>query len=275
MKILNFNDYSDIEYRKGSQKYGGLITKLMEFLRIYKKDNNSLIFNISDFEKKSNINISEINDLLSYENKNNLINFSIEIENDKIKFDNLTKDKSRFFESVEESIRKGYEIFGVDDFYKNIGGEYKNPHLDDIKNCILKLNENINFGRVLDLGAGLGEVSSILMNLNYYDIVGCDPYLYKEYENKTGLKCLKYSFSDIQMGKLDNMNFDTVIASYSLHLSNISILPDVLWKLSLISDKLIILSPNNNPKIHDNGWLLMDSFKIGKCKVRYFKSLNT
>jgi len=118
MKILNFNDYSDIEYRKGSQKYGGLITKLMEFLRIYKKDNNSLIFNISDFEKKSNINISDINDLLSYENKNNLINFSIEIEDDKIKFDNLTKDKSRFFESVEESLRKGYEIYGVDDFYK-------------------------------------------------------------------------------------------------------------------------------------------------------------
>lgn len=106
MKILNFNDYSNIEYRKGSQKFGGLITKLMEFLRIYKKDNNSLVFNIVDFEKKSNINISEINDLLSYENKNNLINFSIEIIDDKIKFDNLTKDKSRFFESIDENIRK-------------------------------------------------------------------------------------------------------------------------------------------------------------------------
>ena len=134
MKILNFNDYSNIEYRKGSQKFGGLITKLMEFLRIYKKDNNSLVFNIVDFEKKSNINISEINDLLSYENKNNLINFSIEIIDDKIKFDNLTKDKSRFFESIDENIRRGYEIYGVDDFYKNIGGEYQNPHIGDIEN---------------------------------------------------------------------------------------------------------------------------------------------
>ena len=113
------------------------------------------------------------------------------------------------------------------------------------------------------------------MDLNYNDIVGYDPYLYKEYENRTGLKCLKYSFSDIQKGKLDNMNFDTVIASYSLHLSNSSILPDLLWKLSLISKDLIILSPNNNPKIYNNGWLLTDNFKIGKCKVRYFKSTNT
>lgn len=49
----------------------------------------------------------------------------------------------------------------MDDFYKNIGGEYQNPHIGDIEKCILRLDKDIEFGRVLDLGSGLGEVISI------------------------------------------------------------------------------------------------------------------
>ncbi|MDY0270833.1 class I SAM-dependent methyltransferase [Trichloromonas sp.] len=278
MKILKFNDYSNIEYRKGSLKYGGLITKLMEFLRIYKDDNNELVFNIKDFEKESKIKISEIKQLLSYENRNNLINFGIEIKGEQIIFTNLTKDKSRFFESINDSIRNEYEIYGVDDFYKNIGGNYKNPHFEDIKKCLYEIekNNNVVFSNVLDLGSGIGEVTQILKDLGYSNIVGCDPYLYNEYVDNTGLYCFKYSFSDIQKGSLDNKEFDTVIASYSLHLCDTSILPEILWRLSMISKNLVILSPNNRPVVKkENGWVLNDSFKLGKCKCRIFDSTNS
>ena len=101
-KILKFRDYSDIEYRKGSSKFGPLVLKLMEFLRIYKnQDTKFLEFNITDFENESKIKINEIKKLLNDDNKNNLINLDIKITDDKIIFTNLTKDKSRFFESVD------------------------------------------------------------------------------------------------------------------------------------------------------------------------------
>lgn len=102
MKILKFNDFSGVEYRKGSTKFGGLVTKLMEFLRIHKpKEGNSLEFDIEEFENESNIKIQEIEELLADENKNNLINFDIDIINGKIVFSNLKSDKNRFFESID------------------------------------------------------------------------------------------------------------------------------------------------------------------------------
>ena len=67
----------------------------------------------------------------------------------------------------------------------------------------------------------------------------------------------------------------TLFVFYNVYLCEQSILPDVLWNLSLISDKLIILSPNNKPIINEeNGWILIDSFKEGKCKTRIFNSKN-
>jgi len=277
MKILKFNDYSNIEYRKGSLMYGGLITKLMEFLRIYKNDNSELVFSIKDFQDKSNINIKDIQKLINDKNKNNLINFNIEFKDDKIIFNNLTKDKSRFFESFNESIRGEYELYGVDDFYKIIGNNYKNPHFEDIKKCLQIIDDKniVDFTSVLDLGSGLGEVTKILYDIGYKNVIGCDPYLYKEYEENTGNRCLKYSFVDISNGYIDNLNFNTIISSYSLHLSNPSIIPNLMWVLSLTSQYLIILSPNNKPYIKENnGWVMIDEFKIGKCKSRIFKSSN-
>ena len=41
--ILRFNDIEHIEYRKGSLKFGGLLIKLMEFLRIYKDKEEKFI----------------------------------------------------------------------------------------------------------------------------------------------------------------------------------------------------------------------------------------
>ena len=263
--ILRFNDIEHIEYRKGSLKFGGLLIKLMEFLRIYKdKEEKNLSFNIKDFEDKSNIKIDEIKTLINDEEGKTLYKFDINVNDDNIVFTNLTSDKNRYFESFETDIRKNYEIYGVEDYYKNVGGEYINPHLEFIQNVMTEINNNykIPLDNVLDLAAGKGEITTILKNKGHKNIIGCDPYLYQEYMNNTDNECLNYSFEDIHKGALDKYKFDTIICSYALHLANSSIIPELLWKLSLISKNLIVISPNNNPFItEDYGWKLYNSFK--------------
>lgn len=96
MKIYRFED---IEYRRGSKEFGGLVLKIMEFLRLYRKDNSELVFTVSDFEKQSKISIDEIKKLISDERGKNLLNINIKIDNDKIYFTNLKSDKNRFFEN--------------------------------------------------------------------------------------------------------------------------------------------------------------------------------
>lgn len=294
--ILRFNDFENLEFRKGSLEYGELVLKLLEFLRIYKTENDDkLVFNASDFEKSSNIKIDEIIKLNKLPNKKLLYNFDIEVKDGKIIFTNLENKKSVHDEPVTgggtdtelmidnknfgNDIRRNYTVLGVDDFYNKIGNDYNNPHLSDIEKCIEKIiqNRNITFNNVLDLGAGNGEVTNILKKskIDTPKIIGCDPYLYKQYENNTGERCLDFSFEDIHRGAIDHMDFDTIVCSYSLHLCNQSILPDLLWKLSLISNNMVIISPNNKPEIkEENGWELEDNFKIGKSKCRIYTSIN-
>ena len=99
--ILKFDELENIEYRKGSSKFGGLIVKIMEFLRLYKSYENELTFNINDFIKKSNISIDDIKELLDAEDLKTLIYFTISIDetNNKIIFSNLRPQKMRYFES--------------------------------------------------------------------------------------------------------------------------------------------------------------------------------
>jgi len=99
--ILKFDELENIEYRKGSSKFGGLIVKIMEFLRLYKSDENELTFNIDEFIKKSNISMTEIKELLDAEDLKTLIYFTISIDetNNKIIFSNLRPQKMRYFES--------------------------------------------------------------------------------------------------------------------------------------------------------------------------------
>lgn len=103
MKVIKFSDFDDIEYRKGSKEFGGIVTKLMEFLRLYKDDSvSSLKFSVSNFEKESNIPIDEINKLINSEDAKGLYFFDIHIIGDDIIFENLNKkEKDRPFESKD------------------------------------------------------------------------------------------------------------------------------------------------------------------------------
>jgi hypothetical protein len=95
-KVKTFKEF-DGEYRKGSDKFGGLVGDLMMFLRMFKDDTqkDTIKFKIDEFQKKSNIDIEKIQQLLDADH--NLLSFDIKIDKDYIIFTNLNNVyKTRF-----------------------------------------------------------------------------------------------------------------------------------------------------------------------------------
>lgn len=274
--ITKYDEFDNLEYRKGSKQFGGLLTRLLEYLRLIRKDEKSITISVSDFENESNIKKGELVSLIDAKEKgNNLFDFSINFEGDNIIFSGFDSGKARPFESVD-AIRTEYEKSGVADFYKKKGDSYKNPHFNDIEESIKIINDKniVDFTNVLDLASGSGEVSKILSELGYENVESTDPYMSEICERNTGKKCMDYSFQDIQLGKLRNKKYSTIVCSYALHLADKSILHDLLWELSLISENFIIISPNRNPVISDDSWELVDKFVNGKNKIRIYTSKN-
>lgn len=101
--IIKFKDFDSLEYRKGSSEYGGILTKLMDFLRLY--DKGDISFSINDFIEKSNITIDELTKLIDAKNNGkNLYLFNIEIKDGKVFFTDFINGKDRPFESNNEII---------------------------------------------------------------------------------------------------------------------------------------------------------------------------
>ncbi len=95
-KIKKFQEFEG-EYRKGSNKFGGIVNDIMMFLRIYKEGGQKdiLKFRIDKFQEGSNIDIKRIKQLL--DSDTNLLSFDIEIDDEYITFSNLNKVyKNRF-----------------------------------------------------------------------------------------------------------------------------------------------------------------------------------
>jgi len=95
-KIKKFQEFEG-EYRKGSNKFGGVVNDIMMFLRLYKTDtkNDIIKFNIDEFQNISNIDIKRIKHML--DSNSNLISFDIEIDDKYIIFSKLNKAyKNRF-----------------------------------------------------------------------------------------------------------------------------------------------------------------------------------
>ena len=85
------------EYRKGSNKFGGLVDKMMSWLRLHKTDPKitKLRSDLNIFLQESNISYEELISFLNDENKSNLISFDIEVFNDKIEFSKLNDSKKQ------------------------------------------------------------------------------------------------------------------------------------------------------------------------------------
>lgn len=164
-----------------------------------------------------------------------------------------------------EAIRTMYSKMGVENFYKEYGNKYENPH-SEIINQLLK---DINVGdSILDLCCGSGEVTKNFMNKN---IIGCDPYTYNLYEKNTGKKALKFTFKEIALGSLEGFKFDTIICSFAMHLCEQSMLNQVLFQLTQISKKLIIITPHKKPEIN-NFWKLEKEIILNKVRLREYSS---
>jgi hypothetical protein len=103
--IYNFNKYIKEEYRKGSNKFSGLIHDIMLFLRNYENIGDELIIPLSEFLNNVNINIDELKEFIESD-YNNLISFNIKIDNNNIIFYNLNNvsKKRLIWETIQEKL---------------------------------------------------------------------------------------------------------------------------------------------------------------------------
>lgn len=99
-RVKSFKEFG--EYRKGADKFGKVIERIMEFLRLpeFKNkldDNDGIKFEIKDFESRSHINIEQIKQLLVSDS--NLYSFDIKIDDKHIAFYNINKTKKERYVS--------------------------------------------------------------------------------------------------------------------------------------------------------------------------------
>ena len=173
-----------------------------------------------------------------------------------------------------QSIRAGYEELGVDEYYKEHSDTYSNPHIDRIEYLLKTKTAYENIGNtVLDLCCGSGEITNILLNNdinNKYNIDGLDPYTASAYTRNTGQRCMKLDFKDIVLGALKNKRCDTIICSYAMHLCEESMLNNLLYQLSLISETLIIVTPHKRPDIKQ-WWIEVGHEKYEGTTLKVYK----
>lgn len=172
-----------------------------------------------------------------------------------------------------DSVRSKYQKYGVKNFYQFNYDQYNNPHEPIINDSLKFVNENwkVNFSKTLDLACGKGEVSKALIKLGYNNIDAVDAYSCKYYITE---HCQTLAFDDIIKGALDNKKYSIVVCSFALHLLEISKLPTLLYKLTQISDQLLILSPHKRPEIKENwGWSLQNEMVLDKVRTRLFNNI--
>ena len=170
-----------------------------------------------------------------------------------------------------ESIRKGYEELGVDEFYKVNHESYSNPHEEIISDLLKEAFKRKYIGQsIIDLSCGSGEVSFALKD-KVSKITATDPYTADAYLKRMGSLPLNINFKDIVNGKLVE-KADTIISSFAMHLCEESMLPSLLWALSNNADTLIIITPHKRPKCNQiSGWTLIDSIEKDRVKLKVYK----
>lgn len=154
------------------------------------------------------------------------------------------------------SLREIYAEMSVEGYYESGAPLYDNPHKDQVRELLAENYTDLSLYSVLDLACGDGLVTNILKDLlgreaPYATIIGCDPYMNEEYERHTNRRCLNMSFKDIVVQGLRSEvpygKFCCIICSFGLHLCEKSFLPDLTWRLSEISDTLVVISPTKFP----------------------------
>ncbi len=173
-------------------------------------------------------------------------------------------------------IRDKYSKIGVKGFYETQSDSYENPHERIIQNLVRQADKKGLIGKnVLDLCCGSGEVTLVLAKHN---VTGTDPYTGAIYKTRTGKTAIPLTFVDIAQGKLKELQkdlpkrYDTIICSFSLHLCPESLLHQLLWELSQVSDTLIIITPHKRPDCNNiSGWKISEETILEKVRMRIYK----
>ena len=174
-----------------------------------------------------------------------------------------------------EAIRNQYEKLGVAKFYQNFGNDYKNPHEPIIKIIVKEIctSKKFDMSNILDLAAGTGEVTRVLIQNGYTSVIGADPYTSEAYYQRTGIKPLIASFEDIQAGILSSESYSLIICSFALHLLDPGRLPGLIFQLASITKHLVIITPNKRPDIKDEwGFELIEETLVQRVRMRVYKS---
>lgn len=172
-----------------------------------------------------------------------------------------------------EAIRTQYAQVGVETYYETNADTYTNPHEPIITELIQESTEIVDYGNaVLDLCCGNGLATKVLEQ-KVKHIVGNDPYMYQQYTEQTNQFCYKYDFKQLSQACPIN-NVDTVICSFALHLCDESLLPNVLYNLSLIANTLVVITPNKKPTIN-MFWELQNEIVKERVRLRIYKTKYT
>jgi SAM-dependent methyltransferase len=179
------------------------------------------------------------------------------------------------------SIRREYERYGAEQYYRRFGAQYRNPHEAAVRQALQAAigTWGLDLSRVLDLACGSGEATLALRDdLARQDrgavvVEGVDPYTGTAYAARTGQVAEVLSFEAIADGALDGRRYSLIVCSYALHLLAPSRLPRLAYQLSRISGALLVLTPHKRPDLRPEwGWQLAGEMLVERVRVRWYQS---
>ncbi len=175
----------------------------------------------------------------------------------------------------EGSVRAAYEAWGVEEFYRQYGAVYRNPHEEAIAAILAQALLSVPDGDwlVLDLACGSGEVTLALRQLGWMRVEGLDPYTYQAYQERTGQPARRYRFEEIEQGALLGCHYGLIVCSFALHLVASSRLPRLAYQLSLVGDRFLVISPHKRPLLLPQwGWHLVEELYQQRVRSRLYLS---
>jgi SAM-dependent methyltransferase len=175
----------------------------------------------------------------------------------------------------DEALRLQYEHHGVEGYYAQFGGEYRNPHEQRVRAALHAAVAawRPDISRVLDLACGSGEATLALRELGASVVEGVDPYTAQAYQSRTGQSVESLTFEAIAAGALAGRRYSLVVCSYALHLLEPSRLPRLAYQLSRVAPGLLVLTPHKRPAIQPAwGWRLAGEQVIERVRARLYQS---
>jgi SAM-dependent methyltransferase len=178
---------------------------------------------------------------------------------------------------VSRAIRKEYQRYGPEQYYRRFGAEYRNPHEAAVREAIRTAVTawRLDLARVLDLACGSGEATLALRELGAASIAAVDPFTGAAYQARTGQPAEELTFEAIAAGALEGRRYSLIVCSYALHLLAPSRLPRLAYQLSRVAPALLVLTPHKRPNLRPEwGWQLAGEMVVGRVRARVYQSLD-